>query len=321
MLVQETINWLLESSGWVEYHTRLNLMGEVEESVNVQAARRRMVDSREVQKVIAEVAEWPGAVLISHKSAGHPIHKLEFLADLGLRADDPGISAIIEKITSHQEEEGPFQVLTNIPEKFGGSGEDVWAWALCDAPLIFYALTRFELAGEASVQRGVDFLMHLVRENGWPCAGSTKLGTFRGPGRKCDPCPYANLIMLKLLAANPATRDSQASRLGAESILKCWAEREAFHPYIFYMGNDFCKIKAPLVWYDLLHVTWVLAQFPWLKGDERLNQMKAILASKADAQGRFTPESVWLAWKEWDFGQKKVPSAWLTYLAQKILSG
>jgi len=320
MLIQETINWLLESSGWVEYHTRLDLMGEAEESVKVRAARRRMVESAEVQKVIAEVAEWPGSVLVSHKSAGHLIHKLEFLADLGLREDDPGMSTIVEKIITHQEEEGPFQVLTNITEKFGGSGKDVWAWALCDAPLLLYALTRFGLSGEASVQKGVDFLVQLVRENGWPCAGSTKFGTFRGPGRKCDPCPYANLIMLKLLAANPTTRDSQASRLGTESILQCWAERETFHPYIFYMGNDFCKIKAPLVWYDLLHVTWVLTQFSWLKGDERLEQMKAILASKADAQGRFTPESVWLAWKEWDFGQKKAPSAWLTFLAQKILS-
>lgn len=321
MLVQETINWLLESCAWVEYHTRVHLMGETEESIKVLAARKRMLENPEVRKVIADVAEWPGQVLVSHKSAGHLIHKLVFLADLGLRADDPGLSTILEKINAHQEEEGPFQVLTNIPKKFGGSGEDVWAWALCDAPLVLYALTKFGLADEASIQRGVDFLIQLVRENGWPCVGSTKLGTFRGPGRKCDPCPYATLIMLKLLAANPDTRDSQASRLGAESILRCWAERETFHPYIFYMGNDFCKVKAPLVWYDLLHVTWVLAQFPWLKGDKRLLEMKALLAAKADTQGRFTPESVWLAWKDWDFGQKKVPSAWITYLAQKILSG
>ena len=44
-----------------------------------------------------------------------------------------------------------------------------------------------------------------------------------------------------------------------------------------------------------------------------------ILRSKADALGRFTPESVWTAGKGWEFGQKKAPSRWLTLLAWRIL--
>jgi hypothetical protein len=38
-----------------------------------------------------------------------------------------------------------------------------------------------------------------------------------------------------------------------------------------------------------------------------------------DEQGRFTAESVWRAWKEWDFGQKRSPSFWLTLLAHRTL--
>ncbi|NTW90442.1 MAG: hypothetical protein HGA35_00625 [Erysipelotrichaceae bacterium] len=50
------------------------------------------------------------------------------------------------------------------------------------------------------MQKAVTALMELVRENGWPCAVSKELGKFRGPGRKEDPCPFANLAMLKALS-------------------------------------------------------------------------------------------------------------------------
>jgi len=88
---------------------------------------------------------------------------------------------------------------------------------------------------------------------------------------------------------------------------------------MFFMGTDFCKLKAPLVWYDVLHVTEVLTQFPWLKGDARLQEMAGAVRSKAGPDGRFTPESVWKAWDGWDFGQKREPSPWLTLLAQRML--
>jgi hypothetical protein len=74
-----------------------------------------------------------------------------------------------------------------------------------------------------------------------------------------------------------------------------------------------------LIWYDILHVTDVLTQFPWLRGDKRLREMAAMVEAKADEQGRFTPESVWKAWSEWEFGQKRAPSPWLTLMAQRML--
>ncbi len=85
------------------------------------------------------------------------------------------------------------------------------------------------------------------------------------------------------------------------------------------MGQDFAKLKAPLIWYDVLHVTEVLTQFEWLRKDKRLGEMVAIVKAKADDAGRFTPESIWQVWREWDFGQKHEPSAWLTLMAQRML--
>jgi hypothetical protein len=107
--------------------------------------------------------------------------------------------------------------------------------------------------------------------------------------------------------------------LGAKSLLDLWEKSLEQHPYIFYMGTDFRKLKVPLVWYDLIHVLDVLSQFPWLKSDPRLCEMIELLKSKADSEGRFTVESVWTSWKDWEFGQKKVPSRWLSLLAWRII--
>ena len=318
--MDDLITWLLSSLPYVEYRTRLDILTQPETDRAVIAARKGMLEDPKIKKLIAEVADWPGTVMSNHKSAGHSLHKLAFLSDLGLTKNDPEMDALITRIMQHQDPDGPFQMLTNIPTHFGGTGKDTWAWTLCDAPTVLYAMVKFGLADDPRVKQGIEYLTGLARENGWPCACSSQIGSFHGPGRKCDPCPYANLIMLKLLAAVPELRNSEACHQGAESLLHCWAERATFHPYIFFMGNDFIKLKAPLVWFDIIHVAYVLSHLPWVKHDPRLAEMKAIIANKADAEGRFTPESIWMAWKEWDFGQKKAPSPYLTYLATKIIA-
>lgn len=312
-------DWLLEGDAWIEYRTRVDLLGQAEEHPQVQAARRAMLADPRVRVLLDELAGWPGTVIASHKSAGQPFHKLTFITDLGLRVGDPGVDGITAAILSHSSDEGPFTLPVNVPVHFGGSGEDTWAWALCDAPLVTCALVRLGLASEPVVKQAAAYLAGRVRDNGWPCVVSKELGSFRGPGRKDDPCPFATLAMLKLLAALDDWRDSPAARSGADALLGLWEDRAARHPYQFYMGTDFSKIKLPFIWYDLLHVLDVLSRFSWLRSDARLLNMLALLQEKADAQGRFTPESVWTAWSQWEFGQKKVPSRGLTLAAWRII--
>jgi hypothetical protein len=226
---------------------------------------------------------------------------------------------IVARILEHQSAEGPFQVSMNLPVHFGGTGQDQWAWALCDAPLIVYALVKFGLENEPAVQTAIAHLTGLLRDNGWPCAVSKEMGKFRGPGRKDDPCPFANLAMLKALSEIEALRDSPACHTGADTLLALWSESISRHPYMFYMGADFRKLKVPFVWYDLIHMLDVLSRFSWLKNDRRLLDMLEVLTSKLDQQGRFTLESIWTAWKDWEFGQKKEPSRWLTLTAWRII--
>jgi len=316
----DSINdWLLSSNPWTAYRTRLDLLGEPESAPEGQQTRAEMLAHPLVQALLEELRAWPGGILNSHKSAGHALHKLVFIADLGLRVDVPAIAEITTRVMEHQSPQGPFQMLGKISPAYGGTGEEVWGWALCDAPSLVYALAKLGLRDDPRVRAAAAYLAGLGRENGWPCAVSPEMGTWRGPGRKEDPCPYANLIMLKTLAQFADWRDSAAVHDGVNTALALWEARRNAHPYIFYMGNDFCKLKAPLVWYDLVHVLDVLTQFAWTRDDPRLRTMLDVALAKADADGKFTPESVWQAWKAWDFGQKKVPSPWLTLLMQRIL--
>jgi len=313
------IDWLLEGEPWIEYRTRIDLLGQSEQDSQVKSARKSMLANAQVRNLLTELSEWPGKVISSHKSASQPFHKLTFMADLGLEVDDPGVDTIVARILNHQSVEGPFQLPMNIPTHYGGTGENQWAWALCDAPLIVYALVKFGLRNEPPVKLAIEYLAGLLRDNGWPCAVSKELGKFRGPGRKDDPCPFANLAMLKALSEIEEWRDSPACHVGTDTLLTLWSESATQHPYMFYMGTDFRKLKVPFVWYDLLHVLDVLSRFSSLKEDARLLDMLEILKSKADRQGRFTLESIWTAWKDWEFGQKREPSRWLTLLSWRII--
>jgi hypothetical protein len=314
----KTIEWLLEGDAWIQYRTRVDLLGQTEAEPQVRAARKAMLAEPKIQSLLAELNDWPGAVLNSHKSASQPFHKLAFIADLGLNVSDAPVKKIAKKVMEHQSAQGPFQLTMNIPAHFGGSGKDEWAWALCDAPILVSALVKMGLGDDPRVQAAIQYLDGLVRDNGFPCAASPELGKFRGPGRKEDPCPFATLAMLKLISRVPELREGKSAKIGVETLLALWENSKEQHPYIFYMGTDFRKLKAPLFWYDILHALDILSQFKWARKDKRFKEMLSVVQFKADGEGRYIPESIWTAWKGWDFSQKKVPSRGLTFFVELI---
>jgi hypothetical protein len=241
-----------------------------------------------------------------------------FISDIGMAVGDPGISEVIKNVIEHQSQEGAFLVIANVSPQYGGSGQDELAWMLCDSPSILYSLVKLGIRDDSVIQSAARHLASLAADTGWPCTVSSNLGKFRGPGRKTDPCPYATLISLKALSQIPEWSDSEVCLRGAESLLQLWEQRKQRRPYLFAMGTDFAKLKAPMIWYDILHVLEVLTQFRHLRKDKRLLELVDILKAKSDPEGMFTAESIWKAWSNWEFGQKKILSFWLTLQAQKI---
>jgi hypothetical protein len=315
----ETLSWLLDGPPWVRYGTLVDLLEKPPDSAEVAAVRRELAADPPMKVLLAGLNNWPGGPLQRHNDATHSLHKLVFIADSGIRAADPGIEHIIQRIFDLQSAEGAFQVIARVSPHFGGAGQDQQVWMLCDAPSILYALIKLGREYDTRLEKAAEHLAGLSFESGWPCAVSAGMGKFRGPGRKTDPCPYATLLALKVFSQLPQWRDSQVCRTGAETILGLWEQRRERRPYLFAMGTDFAKLKAPFIWYDILHVLDVLTQFPWLRQDRRLLEMVEIVRARAGGVGFYTPESVWKAWSEWDFGQKKVPSRLVTLDVLRIL--
>jgi hypothetical protein len=175
------------------------------------------------------------------------------------------------------------------------------------------------MGDDERVQRAVEHLVSLVDEDGWRCVAAPELGGFRGPGRKDDPCPIVNVYALKALAQVPERVDSPATRTGTGMLLWHWERQTDRKLYLFGIGTDFRKLKYPLVWYDVLHVVEVLSQFSFVHGDPRFWEMVEAITVQADEEGRYTAGSMYRAWKDWSFADKKSPSPWLTFLVVRIL--
>jgi len=319
-MATDVFQWLLESDEpWTRYRTLVDLLGKSGRGKEVKTARAELLAHPQVQAMMAQAAAWGSAPFKRHNDAGYPIYKFSTLADFGARADDPGMAAGIQVVLAYQSPEGAFQSLVNIPKAFGGTGEDMWTWIVCDAPTLLYSLLAFGLGKDPRVKRAIDHLVGLVEEVGWRCLAAPELGKFKGPGRKSDPCPIANVYALKALSLVPRLAESNAARAGAEMILSHWEKRRQRKIFLFGMGTDFRKLKYPFVWYDILHVTEVLSRFSFVHADPRFREMLGVITAQADEQGRYTAASMYKAWMGWSFADKKQPSPWLTFLVQRIL--
>lgn len=304
------------SEPWLQYAIRKNLRNESEDDL-VDLKNEALKDEK-IRSYLDDITDFHNAIVRNHKDPDLSIHKLLFLLDIGLETDVPEIQIAVKQIMDHKDKNGVYQSMTNIPPHYGGKGEDVFGWCLCDAPLLLLALLKASSDYQQHIRPGVKHLLSLYTEQGFPCSVSEEHGTFRGPGRKDDCCPFATLIMIKLLSEIDEYRNSDIARGGADVILSLWANSLERHPYMFYMGTDFRKLKAPAMWYDIVSASDCLSKFDFVKSDPRFCEMIDLIKEKRDADGMFVSESVYRKFKGWDFGQKKAPSPYLTYLCERI---
>ena len=277
-----------------------------------------MVDHPAVCDLINQAARWPGDPLKRHNDAAHPLYALSTLADFGLTVGDPGITDLVEAVTQHFDGEG-FETYLWLP-RFLTKGRDdaeTWAWMMCDAPTLLYTLLAFGVRSP-DVEPAVSALVDRVSDNGWRCGAASSLPTFSGPGRKGDPCPMATVYSLKVLSLLPGHHQSPAEAAGIDAILGHWEHQQDYKLKMFGIGTDFRKLKYPYVWYDILHVADVLSRFPQARRDQRLEEMVAEIVGQADPDGRYRAGSMYRAWKDWSFADKKNPSPWLTTLVLRV---
>jgi len=275
------------------------------------------LQSDKIKEIYDSCLTYEGEPISRHNDINHFLHKIGLLLDAGYDNKDEGMKRIAEMILSNQSQEGAFLSQLQISANYGGTGLPESGWMICDFPLLLNFLIKMGYKKDDRVIKAINYLINLSDENGWRCKSSFE--KFRGPGRKEDHCPLATLYALKVFSLLPEYHNDQFVKNGINAMLYHWRISNERKIYMFGMGKNFRKLKYPTHWFDIVHVVRVLANFEYAKGTQEFKEMIGIIKSKKTQEGDFIPESVFTAYKGWDFGQKKSPSSSLSNVINEIL--
>ena len=107
------------SDDWLKYAIHLNLCCEPKD--NLAEQRNAALADDRIQSYLNDITNFHSTLVTNHKNPDLPIHKLLFLLELGFDMDVPEIKAAVDEILKHQDENGIFKSLTNVPKHYGGA--------------------------------------------------------------------------------------------------------------------------------------------------------------------------------------------------------
>ena len=127
-----------------------------------------------------------------------------------------------------------------------------------------------------------------------------------------------NLNILMLLGQYEKYRRDSRFNGGIDLLLKHWERREQkWRLSLFGIGRRFMSLEYPAVKYGILRVLDVLSLFPYAVESEGFKSMLDFVHKKS-SNGKYFAESIVESYAEFDFGQRKEPSRWITFLINRI---
>jgi hypothetical protein len=194
--------------------------------------------------------------------------------------------------------------------------------APCLTGNMVFALIRLGMLDDARVQRGLDWITTYQRfDDGvdgvpteWPYHIEMCWGRHT--------CHMGAVKALKALAEVPAERRTPAM----QATISAGAEYLLCH-HIFRRSHDLAKtskpgwrrLSFPLMWQtDVLEILGILKKLG-RAGDERAREARALVASRQDAEGRWTLQQTFNGSFVVDIETKGEPSRWVTARALRVL--
>jgi hypothetical protein len=305
------LDWLRRGEPFVRYRVLTDLREVPDTDPELRTIRESIAGCGPVKRLLARRNEhgyWgtPKDIRTWWPKKGTTFWVLGVLADLGLTRDDEGISDACEYVFS-----------TQLPDGAFGWGPPPTAGE-CFTGILVEALANLGYLDDSRLRSAFDWLLERQRlDGGFWCKNTGQPG---GPRETEPSCAYGTLCVLGALVRHPQLRQSELAARSAAYLLRCWDNRGK----IRYAGHDsqigtgWEKLKYPFTDYRILKYLDVLTQVDAVRTDDRLTSMMELLMSKRDKDNRFTPESIHEAWSEFGFGQKKLPSRWITFLAYRI---
>ncbi|MBN2510291.1 MAG: hypothetical protein JXB03_08445 [Spirochaetales bacterium] len=301
---------------WTAYRTLTDILGKDRKCTEAQQARKAVLENPFTQKLMSSLSPWYRDSITRHNNPEIPIHILKLLAELGIHSSDEGMKEIIDAVELHTEQ-GLYASRQTLPKKSfkpPSAHAQEWHALPCDSPVIASALWQMGCKSPLLKAATEQTAKLWKNDTPWFCHFFFVEGQFKHHNAAC---PMAGLMALDLFSRTPYKNDD-------ELIQRC------FHPIVYhkdlgkslyYFGRSkkFWTFKFPFVWYNALYLADVLTRYPALHDTPLVKELVDWVTENRAEDGTWKPTSVFRPYKDLDFGQKKQPSLWITYLCLRIL--
>ncbi|HEC31196.1 MAG TPA: hypothetical protein ENI41_01750 [Deltaproteobacteria bacterium] len=313
----DPIPWLLESNPWTKYEVLTELLNKPDSSSEVIAAKQELINHPQIQDLIKETKDWLPKAPTRNNDSTISYYKLRMLTDFGLTISDSGMKEIFDMATAHKINNlfasrgtEPIKPQKNKPDPYA----DEWHIAPCNSPIILYSLLCLD-PDNSQVKEAVEELKNRWNTNqGWFCHYFFVESMFK---KLQVGCQMAGLMALEVFSKVPELKES----INAQNAYYPLKFHYEYGKTMYYFGRSkrFWTLKYPFVWYNALYLAEVLTRFEFVKTEKLVQELVTWIEQAQDNEGRFTPTSMFMAYKGWDFANKKEPSPWITFLCCRIL--
>jgi hypothetical protein len=315
----QTIAWLLEKDNpSVRYFALWHLLDRAVADREVQAARRAIMQSEPVRKILA--AQKPEGYWLKPGSGYSGKYRstswqILFLAELGADGRNKQVRRGVEYYLEHaQATHGGFSAAQNVAPSLA---------VHCLNGNLIWALIALGYGADERVMRAVDWLAGAITGDDFRWFNAT----VPGPGFKCgvnmkQPCAWGAVKSLRALAnLPPGLRTSKVKKATAQTVEFLFSRdlSKADYPYRARVSGEWFKFGFPLSYTsDVLEALFALMEAGAAR-DPRLNYAIELVLAKRGAVGRWALKHS-LNGKMWvDIEAKGKPSKWVTLRAMRVL--
>lgn len=319
-MIDSTLDWLLEKENpSVRYFTLKYLLDHSGDDRDVQSARRAIMRSEPVKKILA--AQDSEGFWAKEGHGYSPKYRstswqILFLAELGADKHNRQVKRGCEYLLEHaQAQHGGFSAMVNATPMGA---------VHCLNGNLIWALLALGYTEDDRVRHAVEWLAGAItgEDFKWWYAS-----TLSGPNFECGvnaklPCAWGAVKSLRALAALPkgmrSSRVDAATRMAAEFLLSRDLAK-ADYPYYKRVSDEWFKFGFPLSYTsDVLEAMLALSEAGYGR-HPRLKHAIELVLSKRDADGRWSLKHS-LNGKMWtDIEAKGKPSKWVTLRARRVL--
>lgn len=306
------LEWLLKGEAFVRYSALVDLLDNDPDDNEVRAVRQYITRQKVIKRILLgqnEHGYWgnPRDIVTWWPKKDTTFWVLGVLADFGLTRQNRRVARACEYVFSKQLPVGAFGW---APPPTPGD---------CFTGILVESLAKLGFGRDPRLSRAYAWLVNRQRlDGGFWCK---KTGLPGGPRESEPSCAFATLCVLGALVQSLELKEGETARRAVEFLFRCWKNRGR----IKYAGHDsqigkgWEKLKYPFTDYKILKYLDILSRSDIARTDPRIARITDRLMKKADRDGRFYAESIHKVWSDFDFGQKKKPSRWITLLVYRIL--